>query len=221
MSALKIRIGKSAFAADPASPAEAHCAPASLVSSVDHVDDRHHRVRSALAELVTADQYVAEISRLWSDAQDRFLAIGRFLIQAKDRLEHGDFTPMIRERLPFTHTVAVRLMVVARAVESGLLPADRCPRSYSVAYELASLPAAERAAAEAEGLIRQDVGRTEIVAFKRRIRSTTKDQGPAPVKTAGELRKELERLEVERHRIDGRIIELRRALEPAIPMASY
>lgn len=220
MSALKIRIGKSAFAADvpeaPASPA----VPSSLVSSVDHIDNRHHRVRSAVVELVTADQYVAEIGRLWTEAQDRFLAIGRYLIEAKGRLDHGDFTPMVRDRLPFTHTVAVRLMVVARAVESGLLPADRCPRSYSVAYELASLPASERAAAEAEGLIRQDVGRTEIVAFKRRMRSTILELSQPPAKTAGELRKELECLELERRRIESRIAELRRLLEPAVPVCA-
>lgn len=162
--------------------------------------------------LSSAADYVAEISRLWAETQRRFLEIGRHLNQAKERLPHGEFLPMIERDLPFGRGVANRLMAVAEAVDSGALPQRLLPPSYSTAYLLAKMSPDERAQANGENLFRTTVTREEIVSFLARVRSAAQ---PA----AGKARQELRRLERKEARlaasltaIKARVAELRKQL---------
>lgn len=159
----------------------------------------------AVVELTTAGDYIAEISRLWSDVQRRFIDIGRRLNEAKAKLPHGEFLPMIDSNLPFGRSVANRLMKVAEAVDAGTLPVQQLPQNYSVAYEVVALEPEERQQALDEGIVRPDVRRAEIIAFKRRLRG-----GSSPGGRSAE--DELRRLEAEKSRIEARIAELRRQL---------
>lgn len=167
---------------------------------------RTNRASLALAEatvsLTTAADYASEIARLWVDAQRRFLEIGRQLNTAKAALPHGEFLPMVARDLPFGPSVAQRLMKVAEAVDAGVLPLRQVPQNYSIACELVVLSPEEREPAIEDGLLRPNVRRAEVTAFKRRVR------GNPPPAAIDELR----RLEAGRARIGARIAELRRQL---------
>src|SRR5687768_13968648 len=56
-----------------------------------------------------ATGYVREISRLWNEAKDKFLAIGEYLSLAKRQLAHGEYEAMIRLQLPFGKSAAHRM----------------------------------------------------------------------------------------------------------------
>lgn len=120
--------------------------------------------------------YVREISRLWNEAKDKFLAIGEYLTLAKQQLAHGEYEAMIRSQLPFGKSAAHRIRAVAEAVRDGRLTRDSLPQSYATAYELTLLTDQQLRIAEDRGLVRPDVYRSEIVAFRRAVdRPSTKD----------------------------------------------
>lgn len=111
--------------------------------------------------------YVREISRLWGEARDKFLAIGEYLSLAKQQLVHGEYEAMIRSQLPFGKSVAHRMRTVAEAVRDGKLARNSLPQSYATAYELTLFTDQQLRHAEEQGLVRPDVTRSEIVAFRR------------------------------------------------------
>ena len=104
-----------------------------------------------------AEGYANEIGKLWGEAQQKFLAIGRYLFLAKENLEHGEFERMVSTMLPFGRNVAHRLRAVAAAVDEGRLPEESLPRSYTVAYDLVILSEAEFREAKQRNLIRPDL----------------------------------------------------------------
>lgn len=152
-------------------------------------------------EPATPDEYVEAIDRLWEDAQKSFLAIGRHLDEAQKKLSTEQFALMI-ERLRFGKVVRSQIMTAYRAVTAGLLPPGVEAAGYSVIYHAATLSDAERAQAVAEGVIRPDMRRTEIIAFKRRIRTNAAQFNDAH-RTA---------LEAERKRLLARLSDIDRAL---------
>lgn len=149
----------------------------------------------------TPDEYVAAIDRLWEDAQNSFLAIGRHLDEAQKRLSAGQFALMV-ERLRFGKAVRSQIMTAYRAVSAGLLPPGVEAAGYSVVYHAATLSDAERARAIREGVIRPDMRRSELIAFKRRVRAASA-QHDAGRRAA---------LEAERQRLLARIADIDREL---------
>jgi hypothetical protein len=160
---------------------------------------------TAVATPTTRPEFVAEISRLWNEAHDKFLAIGRYLIQAKQALPHGDYQPMIQRDLPFTPATARMIVTATQAIDSGRLPVDRVPHCYSTVYLLTTLSDEERTAAEQQGLIRPDVRRQEIVSFKRDLATSSIDEGER-------LCIERERLQAEQRRIVERLAQIEAAI---------
>src|SRR5690349_9168463 len=134
-------------------------------------DERVETLTVAVADLRTREEFVAAISGLWRDAQTRFLAIGRYLTRAKERLPHGEFEAMVKNDLPFTPPVAFQLRAAADAIDAGRLPAEQVPPSYSTVYQLAQLTDTELERAKDAGLLRPDVRREEVMAFKRQVRA--------------------------------------------------
>lgn len=132
--------------------------------------DRMPSVVVAPSELLTGEEFAVEIARLWKDAQARFLDIGRRLNEAFDKLEHGEWGQLL-ESLPFERATADKLRRVAAAADSGVVPVDRLPASYSTVYEVLTMTDAERTAAADAGLIRPDVKRAQLLAFKRAQRA--------------------------------------------------
>ena len=148
-------------------------------------------------ELLTCEQFAGRISTLWQDANRTFVNIGRLLNAAKARLDHGRFMQLVHQEVPFSQGVANKLMRVAAAIDSGRLPAKQLPPSYATVYELTGLAEEELAQAAAAGLVRPDVQRKEVIAFKRQLR--------APVDRREEINAEIARYE-------RRIVELREEL---------
>lgn len=153
-----------------------------------------------MRELVTRDEFAGEIRRLWDRAQDQFIAIGRYLEQAKEKLPYGEFEEMVERDLPFSSSVARRLRTATAMIDSGEVSAEALPSSYSVVYELASMTPEERGRAAEAGLVRPDVTRKELVTFKRSLRNPAEDPNRSV-----EANEENERLQIE-----ARIIELQR-----------
>ncbi|MBP2299290.1 hypothetical protein [Azospirillum picis] len=158
------------------------------------VDERIERMAEAPIELLRREEFVQEISTLWRSAQEKFLLIGRYLVQARLRLAHGEFQAMVENELPFGYQVAYQLRMVAEAVDSGRLPEARLPPSYATVYQLATLNSEQLRLADQSNLIRPDVTRPEIVRFKRDLRSRTIDHVSRR-----------EALEIERDRLRDRL----------------
>jgi hypothetical protein len=136
--------------------------------------------RVALVEanppLATVDDFADEIGRLWSDVQHKFLLIGRYLNDAKEKLPHGEFEALIAERLPFSPSIGRQLRTVASRLDQGVLPMARLPANYTTIYQILTLTPDELAQAETENLIRPDVTRREVVTFKNRLRHSPADR---------------------------------------------
>lgn len=157
-----------------------------------------------LPPLETMEDFAAEVARLWRASQDHAVEVGRRLNEAKAKLEHGAFMQMTAERLPFSHSVANRLMRVASAIDSGRYPVERLPTNYSIVDQLVTLSPEEWTAAEQEGVVRPDVGIREVTAFKRKMRQRDAD--------AAQARRKLTRLLAQRDKLEQEIAELRVAL---------
>ena len=65
-------------------------------------DARVQALQTAKVEPQRAEEFVSEISRLWSRAQGAFLEIGRLLIKAKEMLPHGEYVAAVEAELPFS-----------------------------------------------------------------------------------------------------------------------
>lgn len=175
-------------------------------------DVRFSALDSAITSLHRREDYVSEIARLWSTAQENFLTIGRYLNRAKDTLEWGEFEAMIERELPFSASVARKFRAVATLADSGAIPSGLLPRAYSVAYEVCTLTDEERAMAVAAGVVHPEARREEVAAFKRRLRTPAANAPTADADRRARLEAEIKGLEKRREVIDKRLNELAAAL---------
>jgi hypothetical protein len=164
-------------------------------------DRREEDLRNTVMPLHTKEEFVKEITRLWGEANQKFIAIGRYLIMAKQSLPHGEYQPMIERDLPFRPATARMIVTATQAIVNNLLPADRLPPNYSTVYLLTTLSQEERAEAERNGLIRPNVRREEIVSFKRALAASR-------VSDVDRMRAEREKLLADRRRINARLAEI-------------
>lgn len=113
-----------------------------------------------------------EIHAEWIKVRQSFLAIGRALLSLQDRLTADEFRRLEQgaDRVfPFSRTVLVQLRQVAAAVVSGRINEKEMPGSYSVAYQLAAMDGPTMEIARARNIVRPNVTRTEIIAFRREV----------------------------------------------------
>ena len=164
-------------------------------------DTRIELIENTAIQLGGKDDFVREIAKLWTDAHHKFVLIGRYLKQAKATLPHGEYEAMIAGELPFGRAVAHQLRTVADVVESGVLPIDRLPPNYSTVYQITTLTGLEREQALENQVIRPNVTRAELIAFKRQMRTITTDKHAA-------LLRERERLIAQQTRIAERLKEI-------------
>ena len=132
---------------------------------------RAEGILNAVVPQNDVDGYVREIGRLWLEAKSKFMAIGEYLMQAKQVLPHGEYEVMIRTRLPFNTSAAHKMRAVAEAVQGGRILKDLLPNSYATAYELTLLSDQELRIAEARSLVRPDVFLREIQALRAELRA--------------------------------------------------
>src|SRR5271166_6081773 len=143
-----------------------------------------------------------EVRHHWGTARDAFLSIGRALRLAEERLTPQEFLRLRRgsDRLfPFADSVATQLRKIAEAVDSGRIPESECPGSYFNAYQLAVLPDHQLKIAADRNLVRADVTRAEVLAFRAELKGTN---SPPPNHVA------IQQIERER----AKLIERRRAI---------
>lgn len=169
---------------------------------------RMDAVRTAVERLPSRQAYAEELTRLWREAQDRFVAIGEYLMHAKETLPHGEYERMVASDLPFGRAVAHTLRTVAMAVREGRLAKPELPRSYTTAYFLATLDPNHLALARERGLVRHDVPRSTIDAFRRELRH------PAKNDRHSELSRERSRLRLQLKIIQARLREIDAQIGP-------
>lgn len=171
-------------------------------------DARVQALQSVGADPRTPDDYVAEISRLWGKARMAFLDIGRLLMRAKETLPHGEYLTSVESRLPFSGRTAYQLREAARwALDMDRrqeIPLTRLPGSYSTIYLLSTLDQPTLAAADSEGLVRPDLRRTELIAW-RKAKDETGFNRPALEARRDRLLRERERLDQELRRIEAEL----------------
>ncbi len=143
-----------------------------LKNAGENTDIRMGAFTDGVTECRTKEEYVQAIASLWSSAQEKFLTIGRYLLTAKEKLEHSEFERMIEGELPFKKSVAYILRRVAQAVDSRMLERDECPRDYMTAYQLVSLPPPHFEIARQKSLVRPTTTRKEVLDFKRSLKET-------------------------------------------------
>jgi hypothetical protein len=172
-------------------------------------DERVRALEAVAADPNTPEDYVQRIGALWGRAQSAFLDIGRLLIRAKETLPHGEYMTAVEQRLPFASRTAYQLREAARwAIEMDrrkTVPLDRLPGSYSTIYLLSTLDPAALEAAEGEGLIRPELRRAELLAW-RKAKEIPTDGREA-------LRAQRERLIRERMRLDAELRRIESELE--------
>jgi hypothetical protein len=177
----------------------------------DQQDLRAQAFTNEVVTLTSREEFAREINTLWDQAAQRFLLIGRYLMQAKATLPHGEYQAMIERELRFSTPVARMLKAVAEKVEAGIIPEDMLPRSYTTAYQLITLPPDAFEIARKNLLIRPDLQRAEILAFKRSLRQTSTDELQART-VAEEKLAQLRRYLQEQQAITRKIAELRQEL---------
>ena len=169
-------------------------------------DARVAALKIAKYEPRTPDDYVEAIGTLWGRAQSAFLEIGKLLLKAKETLPHGEYTVAVEARLPFSGRTAYQLREATRwALEMDkrrAITLDRLPGSYSIIYLLSTLDPPTLEAAENEGLVRPDLRRAELVAWRQNKAGSSLDRASLEARR-DRLRRERERLESEIRRIEA------------------
>ena len=134
-------------------------------------DTRVEAMETVERQLTSRAEFAGAIRQAWEGIEKRYLLIGRYLLQAKQKLEHGEYLDLIERDLPFSRNNAYRMREVTEAIENGRLPADRLPNSFSILYEAATLNETEWQEAETRGIIHREVRRQEIISLKRELRA--------------------------------------------------
>lgn len=169
-------------------------------------DMRVQALEAVRREPQQADEFVVEINRLWSRAQGAFLDIGRLLIRAKEALPHGDYVVAVEAQLPFSARTAYQLREAARwAIEMDRIravPLTHMPGSYSTIYLLSTLDGSSLEEAKKVGLIRPELKRAELIAWRRQRRGHEINRAALETRRV-RLRREKERLEEELRQIEA------------------
>ncbi|HYD31311.1 MAG TPA: hypothetical protein VEB64_10715, partial [Azospirillaceae bacterium] len=123
-------------------------------------------------EPATLDDCADRIKSLWADAQQRLLDIGELLDWAERQFKAGgQFIAWIDASLPFKRGAAYQILKAARALRSGIVPHEVAPAGYTAVYLASTLTPEERQLALDKGVIRPDMRRQDLVAFKRSLRA--------------------------------------------------
>jgi len=152
--------------------------------------------------------YAAEIAKLWTEAQDRFLTIGRYLAAAKRTLKHGEFEAMIARDLPFSKATAHQLRTVAEAVDGGRFKEDELPRSYATVYYLTTLSTSQLELARKRGLVSPETTRPAIISFKRSLKEYEAAAMVELPQDATGIQRQRIMAEIKRHKREIEVLEL-------------
>jgi hypothetical protein len=173
-------------------------------------DGRIEVLTNAVVIYDRREDFAREISTLWQRAQTTFLTIGQYLNLAKQRLPHGEFNAMIERDLPFSPRTAFQIRAATLAVQSGRLPMDTLPSNYTTIYYISTLPDHALEQAKQSGLLRPDVRRSEVIAFKKRVQAQADSQAgthETQIRRLVDLRRQKATIEAEIARLEREIGE--------------
>lgn len=124
----------------------------------------------------TREAFAAAIGEEWRAATDSIIRAGRLLAEAKERLDHGEFTPMVEVDLKMSPRTAQRLMAIgADARLANPTHVSLLPPSWGTLYVLTRLDDATLAARFADGTIRPDMQRRDIAQVAKRARRAERE----------------------------------------------
>jgi hypothetical protein len=139
-----------------------------------------------------------QVAEAWGNAKAAYLECGRALLAVDNVLDGAERDALRRgfgRLFPFSETVASQFRQIAKAVDSGRIPLESCPGSYSTAYQLALLTPVQLEIARTRGLVREDVSRHMVLAFRREVRSVVRS--PRESIDLSKLRAELKKIDAE------------------------
>ena len=156
------------------------------------------------SDLREPEQYAEEIRRLWGEAARKFLAIGEYLLQAKEHFSYGDKARELEKLLPFTYSTANRLMRIAEAVRLNRLPRERLPANYATAYVLTTMNDNDLDEAKRRNLVREDVTRKALEDFMAERRQPEEEAHHVLLRRErGRVVSQIERLKARLDEIDS------------------
>jgi hypothetical protein len=113
--------------------------------------------------------WAKRISVACQTATESIIETGKLLIEAKRELDHGEFTKMVEDHLPFTPRTAERLMKIAEhPVISNPTHGSHLPPSWRTLSELALLPAKIVLARIADGTINPKMERKDVAKLTKK-----------------------------------------------------
>jgi hypothetical protein len=116
----------------------------------------------------TPKDWAGRITASWQQAVQSIIQTGRLLIQAKDDLDHGEFSGM---ELPFSARTAQMLMKIAdHPVLSNAKHVSHLPPSWGTLYQLTHLPDEALETLLADGTINCDLERKDAEEIIKKVR---------------------------------------------------
>jgi hypothetical protein len=122
----------------------------------------------------STDYFIEQITAVWNKQVESIVETGRLLIEAKEQLRHGEFSKMIKEKLPFGERTAQRLMAIANhPVLSKPTHVSVLPPSWGTLYALTDLDVPDEALEEliAAGKINPETERADVDEIKKGLRN--------------------------------------------------
>lgn len=118
----------------------------------------------------------------WHKSFEAVIETGDLIAAAKTALPHGQFQIMVRRELPFSPNTARRLMTIAADPRfRNTANQSRLPNSWGTLYELTKLDGPTFTTKLADGTIRPDMMRKDILRLRAVSRSTRSTRAPAKV----------------------------------------
>jgi hypothetical protein len=113
-------------------------------------------------KLVTAKDYAAALWSCWLDSLDAIFRAGRLLLEAKERVPHGEWLDVI-DGSPFSVPTAEKLMAIARhPLISNSSIRRILPPAWTTLYELSRLPDPVLDRAISDGAITPDLKEHQV-----------------------------------------------------------
>lgn len=114
----------------------------------------------------SVNEFSSRIKATWQKAVESIIETGRLLIEAKDKLPHGEFQKMINQQLPFGVRAAQILMAIAKhPVIGNAKHVSHLPPCWGTLYALSSIPDRDLLELIEEGRITPETTRNDVKKF--------------------------------------------------------
>lgn len=128
--------------------------------------------------------WAQKITKAWRPVVEAVFEVGRLLAESKEALEHGEWTLMVEQKLPFGVRTAQRLMAIAadeRIVTIAKKTPEKLPAEWTTLYEVSRLGDEQLQLGIEKGLIGPDASRNDVrqitLAAKREERQKPVEGG--------------------------------------------